>query len=152
MKRAVIFLFVAFILGIANAQANTHPIKKSIIVGNKGKKTTKAIKSNNKNSFVLWSNPYKLSTFCRLIQLGNYNAVKTLIENGADVNKESNKLTPLMFAARHNRPEIAKLLIENGANLKAKSSKGYTALQWAKMVNAKEAYFIIETALKNKKK
>ena len=36
------------------------------------------------------TNIYKVSTFCKLIQMGNYDAVKALIIAGEDVNKTSN--------------------------------------------------------------
>jgi len=93
-------------------------------------------------------NPYKMGSFCRLIQIGNYKAVKTLIDKGVDINKKSMKLSPLMYAARHNRVDILKLLIKKGANLKARSHNGFTALNWAKHANAKEAYTILLKAKK----
>lgn len=89
-----------------------------------------------------------MSGFCRSIQIGNYNAVKSLINKGVDINQKSLKLTPLMYAARHNRVEILKLLIKKGAHLKTKSDNGFTALNWAKQVNAKEAYEILLKAKK----
>ena len=58
---------------------------------------------------------YEVSSFCKLIQMGDYEAVKALIKSGEDVNKKSNGLTPLMFAARHNKAKIAKLLIDIAA-------------------------------------
>ena len=66
---------------------------------------------------------YKVNSFCKLIQMGDYAAVKALIEAGEDVNKKSNGLTPLMFAARHNKADIANLLIKSGAKLNLKSDK-----------------------------
>lgn len=91
---------------------------------------------------------YNVSTFCKLIQMGNYEAVKSLIETGENVNQKSNGLTPLMFAARHNKAKIAKLLIDNGAKLKVKSDKGnMTALSIAKRSKALEAIKVIKEAL-----
>lgn len=91
---------------------------------------------------------YKVSSFCKLIQMGDYAAVKALIEAGEDVNKKSNGLTPLMFAARHNKADIANLLIKNGAKLKVKSDKlKITALEFAKRSKAKDAMRVIENAL-----
>lgn len=92
---------------------------------------------------------YNVSTFCKLIQMGNYDAVKALIKTGEDVNKKSNGLTPLMFAARHNKAKIAKLLIDNGAKLKIKSDKGrkMTALQIAKRSKAIDAIKVIKEAM-----
>ena len=91
---------------------------------------------------------YKVSSFCKLIQMGDYTAVKALIEAGEDVNKKSNGLTPLMFAARHNKADIANLLISNGAKLKMKSDKlRITALEFAKRSKAKDAMKVIKDAL-----
>ncbi|UMB59308.1 ankyrin repeat domain-containing protein [Lutibacter sp. A80] len=93
-----------------------------------------------------------VNAFCKLIQMGDYDAVRALIEEGENINLKSSGLTPLMFAARHNKTEIAKLLIENGAKLKLKSSKnGFTALKWAEASNAKETYAVIKNALQKKK-
>ncbi len=92
---------------------------------------------------------------CTLIKQGNFEAVKGMIEAGADVNKKSVGMTPLMYAARQNRVEITKLLIANGADLKVKSNRGYTALKYAEMSKAHDAYKIISDelkALKAKKK
>ena len=92
---------------------------------------------------------YELSSFCKLIQMGDFDAVKALIKSGQDVNKKSNGLTPLMFAARHNKAKIAKLLIDNGAKLKTKSDKGgrMTALQIAERSKAIDAIKVIKEAL-----
>ena len=53
-----------------------------------------------------------VNSFCKEIQMGNYEMVETLINEGVDVNKKSTGLTPLMFAARHNKAKIAALLIK----------------------------------------
>lgn len=91
---------------------------------------------------------YDVNAFCKLIQMGNYEAVKALIESGENVNKKSNGLTPLMFAARHNKAKIAKLLIKSGAKLKTKSDTGkMTALQMAKRSKAADALKVIKEAL-----
>ena len=78
-------------------------------------------------------------------------AVKALVDNGADVNLKSMGLTPLMFAARHNKSKIATLLIENGAKLKAKSTKGYTALKYAEISGAKDSFKVIKKAIETQK-
>lgn len=94
---------------------------------------------------------YKVNNFCKLIQMGKYEAVKALIEAGADVNQKSNGMTPLMFAARHNKAEIAKLLIKHGAKIKAKSDRSkLTALDLAKRSKAMDAMKVIEDALDKK--
>lgn len=92
---------------------------------------------------------YGVNAFCRLIQQGKYEAVKALIESGENVNRKSTGLTPLMFAARHNKAKIAKLLIENGAKLKTKSDGlNLTALEIAKRSKAVDAIKVIKEATK----
>jgi ankyrin repeat protein len=142
---------LAFLLCFSAVYSNTDTVQNNtslepIKIGVKNPRNGKS-----SNSFTN-SNPYKMNTFCQLIQAGNFKAVHSLIKNGADINKESIKLTPLMYAARHNRAEIVQLLIENGADLHIRSSrKGYTALKWAKLSDATESYNIINAALKKKR-
>ena len=93
-----------------------------------------------------------VNSFCKLIQMGDYDAVRALIQQGEDVNKKSTGLTPLMFAARHNQPEIAQLLIDNGAKLNSRSEKeGMTALEMAERYKAADTYKVIEKATEDKK-
>ena len=92
-----------------------------------------------------------VSPFCKLIQKGDYHAVKAFIENGADINLKSMGLTPLMFAARHNKSDIAELLIQHGAKLKTKSMKGYTALKYAEISGAKDSFKVIKKAIETQK-
>ncbi len=106
------------------------------------------------NNLKITSSTYAMSVnaFCKLIQMGDVETVKTLIEDGIDVNKKSMGLTPLMFAARHNRVEIVKLLIKNGAKLKVTSDrKKISALKWAQLSGAKDAYAVIEMAIAEQK-
>jgi ankyrin repeat protein len=106
----------------------------------------KELKTNEVKSEI--TTVYRVSAFCKLIQMGNYDAVKALIETGEDVNKKSTGLSPLMFAARHNRAQIVKLLLKNGAKLNTKSDKGnMTALDMAKRSKAVDAIKVIKAAL-----
>ncbi|AOW20803.1 ankyrin repeat domain-containing protein [Urechidicola croceus] len=104
-----------------------------------------AVKNNSSSNVLIVQT--KVNTFCKLIQMGEYDAVKNLIKTGTNINQKSMGLTPLMYAARQNKTEIVKLLIENGAKLKIKSDKGYTALEYAKMSKANDAFNIIKEAL-----
>jgi ankyrin repeat protein len=102
---------------------------------------------NSKEAVTIKQN-YNVSAFLKLIRMGNYEAVKSLIESGENVNKKSNGLTPLMYAARFNKAKIAQLLIDNGAKLKIKSSKGnMTALDMAKRSKAFDTVKIIKESL-----
>lgn len=112
-----------------------------------GSLNAETLKNENKNE-VTEMVTYKVSAFCKLIQQGHYEAVKALIESGENVNKKSTGLTPLMFAARHNKHEIVKLLIKHGAKLHTKCDKrGMTALEIAKQSKAIHAVKAIEEAM-----
>ncbi|WP_062062503.1 ankyrin repeat domain-containing protein [Aquimarina longa] len=87
---------------------------------------------------------YKTSPFCMAIVKGDLETVKKLIELGSDVNEKSEGMTPLMYAARFNRTEIIKVLVKKGARIKTKDSKGYTAMKFAKLSNAKEAITLLK--------
>ena len=82
------------------------------------------------------------------ISKGDIETTKKLLAYGADVNERCNGMTPLMMAARYNRVEIIELLLEKGANPKVKCSKGFTALKYAELSNAKEAAEALRAALK----
>ena len=89
----------------------------------------------------------KTDPFVKLIQLNDYNAVRNLILAGADFNKKSIGMTPLMYAARQNKVAIVELLLENGANAEAFSKYGLTALEYAKRSHATESYYLIKNAM-----
>ena len=54
-------------------------------------------------------------------------------------------MTPLMVAARYNHPEIIRLLLSNGADINKKNDKGWTALKFAELSNAKEAIAALQS-------
>jgi ankyrin repeat protein len=74
---------------------------------------------------------------------GDTGAVAAALDAGADVNaRDADGITPLMHAARGDRPEIAnpgpsdhpevvELLIKRGADVNAKTESGFVALFWA---------------------
>ncbi|MFB9079211.1 ankyrin repeat domain-containing protein [Flavobacterium procerum] len=73
------------------------------------------------------------------VSKGDIEVVKKFIAYGADVNEQSEDMTPLMIAARYNKIDIIKVLIENGARPGDKNEKGFTALKYAQLSNASEA-------------
>ena len=63
---------------------------------------------------------------------GQYNVAKTLIDNGADVNKvDDDGESPLMFAVIVESIPIINLLIKSGANINHQDKNGLTALHKA---------------------
>ncbi|MEZ4854926.1 MAG: ankyrin repeat domain-containing protein [Gelidibacter sp.] len=104
----------------------------------------KTLSDTSTTSFVA-KGTSEVSPFCMSIVKGDLETVKKLIELGADVNSKSNGLTPAMYAAKFNRVAILKFLVEQGAKLDKKSDKGFTALKYAELSNAKDAEAYIKS-------
>ena len=78
---------------------------------------------------------YKYLKNCQLHEAAKtdkIDKVRKLLKEGHPVNALDSRfgLTPLHFAVRNGRVEVAQLLIENGANLAQPSSQGITPLDW----------------------
>lgn len=85
--------------------------------------------------------------------VGNIDAVKHLVEKGADVNaKDSGGATALHLAAWKNHTPIALYLLENGASGGAMSNDGMTPLDVAMMRENKEIAEAIEKSAPKLKK
>lgn len=92
----------------------------------------------------LMSDYTKASPLASAIANGDVVSVKAFIAYGADINEMFNDMTPLMIAARYNQVEIVKLLLDKGANKRIKNSKGFNALKYAELSNAKEAIAVLK--------
>ena len=107
--------------------------------------------AETRSSNNLWATTHvvevELSTFCRAIMQGDIDTVKRLIELGADVNKKSLGMTPVIFAARYNKAEVLKLLISNGADLTKKCNKGWAIQKHAKLSNAQDVLAILKESI-----
>jgi len=76
-----------------------------------------------------------------------YQAVKLLIDHGADVNsKTSSGFTPLHWAASKNAVDAVELLLANGADVNAKAKSGITPLHWAASKNAADSIKLLLAA------
>ena len=80
-----------------------------------------------------------VSALCTAVAKGDIEKVKQLLNNGVDVNKKSNGMQPIHYAARHNRVDIIKVLITAGSDIHTPCDKGYTAISHAQKTNAVEA-------------
>lgn len=68
----------------------------------------------------------------RAVDEGDFAAVKSLIDAGADVNARSNdEWTPLMLATIKGHTQMVEALLGNGADSNARNRKGWTALMFA---------------------
>ena len=69
-----------------------------------------------------------------LFAQGDFETVKQLVAQGADVNaRDQNGVTPLMSAASGGQTEIASFLISKGADVNSKNKSGFTPLICAAM-------------------
>jgi ankyrin repeat protein len=77
---------------------------------------------------------------CKASVEGNIERVKSLVQQGADVNEKlSTGVTPIMFACRSGTMDIVEFLVEQGADVNARDKNGLTPL----MIAAEMGYFEI---------
>lgn len=89
---------------------------------------------------------FKNEELIKAARNGDEKIVKTLLENGANVNHANQfGYTALMWAANNGHLEIVKTLLANGANIKAVNKYGETALTLAKSNGHLEIVKILET-------
>ena len=80
---------------------------------------------------------------------GDFETVKYLVCNGADVNAHNSSGSALMWAIEANEPRIARFLLMNGADPRWVNSLGRTALDLAMEKQARELIDLLEEELKN---
>lgn len=125
MKKTIVLLLAAVLFGFTNLQANNTS------------ETSTAIEIIYK---------VKISPLCLAIAKGDIEGVNKLLELGADLEKKSNGMFPVHYAARYNRVGVMKSLIDAGANTKSKSDKGYTAKKYAELSNAKDVLALLKSS------
>ncbi|MDT0556534.1 ankyrin repeat domain-containing protein [Patiriisocius hiemis] len=86
----------------------------------------------------------KASPLVLAISKGDIDGVKKLIELGADVNKKSNGMYPVHFAARYNKVEIMELLVKAGAKTNKRCDLGYTVKKHAQLSKATDVIRYLE--------
>ena len=85
------------------------------------------------------SNPKADRALLEIAKVGNIEAVKQVVANGADVNaKDTIGYTPLHHAAFGGHKEVAELLIAKGADVNAKDKNGNMPLDAANDGNQPE--------------
>ena len=119
MKKSVTVLTLALSLSIPTLNASNPEILSTPI----------SVVEDNTN----------VSALCTAVAKGEIEKVKQLLNNGVDVNKKSNGMQPIHYAARHNRLDINKVLITAGSDIHTPCDKGYSAISHAQKTNAVEA-------------
>ena len=126
MKKTILTMVSVGILAVSGAYANTN-LKGDI------------------DNIVLTRVNDNISSLCKAAMQGDVEKVRSLIATGESVNEKSLGMTPAMYAARYNKPEVLKVLILNQANLNIKSDQGYTVKDYAEMSKAKEVLEVINS-------
>ena len=91
------------------------------------------------NTFEVSNKVVKISPLCKAVATGDIELVKTYIRQGVDINKKSNGMLPIHYAAKYNRVELIKVLITAGSEIHTPCDLGYTALMHAEKTKATEA-------------
>lgn len=103
--------------------------------------------SNAKKAIAFLDSFINVQPLTVAIANGEHEKATKLINLGVNVNAKhkSNKMTPIMYAARHNNVPMIKLLIDNGANVNQLSKCGLSAIDYAKTSNAEEALKFLQS-------
>lgn len=81
---------------------------------------------------LLWSCASKQATLRNEAERGDLEKVRKLVAEGTGVNeKDSNNVTPLMYASGAGHIDVVTFLLENGASVNSKNDIGNTALSYA---------------------
>ena len=93
-----------------------------------------------------YESKYKARKRAKAVKRNRIDVVSLLIQEGADVNKQSQlNETALMEAAYYGNAKIVNLLIDNGADVDMQDKYGYTALMVAAVEgNAKIVTLLID--------
>lgn len=101
-----------------------------------------------------WTHEDGGTTLCKAVAHGtaHIEAVKLLLEHGSDINAQNaDGLTPLMFAAMHDKQACVTLFLEKEAKPELKDYRGRTASQIAYELGHHETALSIVAYVQNKR-
>lgn len=103
-------------------------------------------------NFVKQQGWVKVNLLITAVNKKNVDAVKVLLQNGANINWEDGfNTTALMYAASSGNLQIVKLLLDNGADITHKDKQGNDAISAAKEGKHNDVVKLLEEKLKEKK-
>jgi len=123
-------LFVSTFLGL-----HSQDLKDAMINGNLESIKVFIEKGNGLDDLHIGG---RYTLLCAGVKVGNVKIVSYLLEQGASTKALSNGKTPLMYAAKYGRLEIAKILLKNGTNIDFENARGVSALDYARKYDQSE--------------
>ena len=153
MKKTLFsILTILFFVITSNGQNINEQLYESIVKNDKVQ-VAHLLKNSANANYIKSSGPWmKVSMLITAVNNNNFDIVKLLIENKADVNwKDGFQTTALMYAASKGNKDISILLLDNGADINASDGQGNTVLSAAKVSNNKELIKYIQDLLKARK-
>ena len=133
MKILVSITVILFLTTSSLSQTNTLKSNKTLFTVLKTKnleKLQQLVNSENVNIY----DSMGVSLLSRAVLAKNFEAVKVLIEKGANPNLRNNtksKSTPLMMCSNYGLVAMASYLIDKGADIDAQDTNGDAVINWA---------------------
>jgi ankyrin repeat protein len=144
------FLFL-FIQNTMFAQTNNDSLYQAVV--NNDTIAIKQFVQNGANvNFVKQQGWVKINLLITAVNKKNADAVKILLQHGADVNwKDGFQTSALMYAAASGQEQIIKILLDNDADVFAKDEQGNNVLSAAKESKNNRVIELITQAQKKSK-
>ena len=138
MKKIIITTIALFITIIVSGQISKSELR-PIFKNDNLDALKKTLTSKNKDTCI----DFKDTSYTLLVLSIRMNALKCfdyLLKNKASLEKICSTKTPLMYAAKYGKLNMAKKLIKAGAKLNTESYNGRTAIDYAKKFEKREVY------------
>ena len=149
MKK-IVFLILLFIPYTMFAQNNDSLYQ--AVVNNDTIAIKDLIKNGADVNYLQQQGWVKVNLLITAVNKKNVDAVKILLQHGAEVNwQDGFNTTALMYAANDGNLPIVKLLLDNGADIKHKDKQGNDAISVAKEAKHNQIVDLLKAKLAEKK-
>jgi ankyrin repeat protein len=152
MKKLILTILFFISTYILFAQNMNDSLLYQAVVNNDTTTIQDLVGKGGNVNFVKQQGWVKVNLLITAVNKKNIEAVKVLLQNGADVNWEDGfNTTALMYAASIGNIPIIKHLLDNGADIKHKDKQGNDAISTAKQAKQNDVVKLLEATLKERK-